>query len=115
MSRGTGKHLFVLSLLIATILLTVTIAGTAEASNPRNYVGAVYTMTNAASGNAVIMFHRTARGLLVPVGAFSTEGLGSGDGLGNQGALALSEGNRWLFVVNPEATTSRSSVWGRAA
>jgi 6-phosphogluconolactonase len=58
-------------------------------------------MTNSASGNAVIMFHRTAHGRLVPGGTFSTGGFGSGDGLGNQGALALSEGNRWLFVVNP--------------
>ena len=107
MSRVTGKHLFVLSLLIATILMTAPLAGTAAAGKHRrgdrkhhDFVGAVYTMTNNASGNEVIMFHRTARGHLVPGGTFSTGGLGSGDGLGNQGALALSEGNRWLFVVN---------------
>jgi 6-phosphogluconolactonase (cycloisomerase 2 family) len=101
MPRVARKHLFVLSLLIATILLTVPLTGTAAAGNPRDFAGAVYTMTNDASGNAVIMFRRTAHGLLVPGGTFFTEGLGSGDGLGNQGALALSTGNRWLFVVNP--------------
>ena len=101
MSGGTGKHLFILSLFIAAILLTGTIPGTAKARNPRDYVGAVYTMTNNALGNAVIVFHRTAHGFLVPGNVFSTGGMGSGNGLGNQGALALSAGNRWLFVVNP--------------
>jgi 6-phosphogluconolactonase (cycloisomerase 2 family) len=57
-------------------------------------------MTNDPSGNALIVFHRTAHGRLVPGGTYPTEGLGSGDGLGNQGALALGAGDRWLFVVN---------------
>lgn len=100
MPRGAKELLVVLSLLVATILTTVSLAGTAEAENPRDYVGAVYTMTNNASGNAVIMFHRTAHGFLVPGDTFSTGGLGSGNGLGNQGAIALSAGNRRLFVVN---------------
>jgi len=101
MPRVARKLHFVLSMLIVTILMTVPLAGTAAAVSPRDFVGAVYTMSNSASGNAVIMFHRTAHGHLVSGGTFSTEGLGSGDGLGNQGALALSAGNRWLFVVNP--------------
>lgn len=96
----TKEILIVLSVVIATILFAVPLAGTAAAGNPRDYVGAVYTMTDDDTGNEVIMFHRTAHGLLVPGGAFSTGGLGSGNGLGNQGALALSAGNRWLFVVN---------------
>jgi 6-phosphogluconolactonase len=101
MPRVSKKLLIILSLLVATILTTVSLEGTAKARNSRDYVGAVYTMTNSASGNAVIMFHRTAHGLLAPGSVFSTGGMGSGDGLGNQGALALSAGNRWLFVVNP--------------
>jgi len=101
MPTVSKKLLVVLSLLVATILITVSLEGTARARNSRDYVGTVYTMTNSTSGNAVIMFQRTAHGLLVPGGSFSTGGMGSGDGLGNQGALALSAGNRWLFVVNP--------------
>jgi len=101
MSGGAKKIVIVLSVVIATILLAVPMAGTADAGSPHDYVGALYTMTNGASGNEVIMFHRTAQGRLVPGDSFSTGGFGSGDGLGNQGALALSEGNRWLFVVNP--------------
>jgi hypothetical protein len=57
-------------------------------------------MTNAADGNEVLMFSRSAHGSLSYAGAFATGGLGSGDGLGNQGAVVLSKNNRWLFTVN---------------
>jgi 6-phosphogluconolactonase len=101
MSGGAKKIVVVLSVVIATILLAIPVVGTADSGSPHHYVGALYTMTNDASGNEVIMFYRTAHGLLVPGGTFSTGGMGSGGGLGNQGALVLSEGGRLLFVVNP--------------
>ncbi len=62
--------------------------------------GAVYTLTNSASGNAVQEFERAADGNLSAGGAFDTGGLGTGGGLGSQGAIALSDNNRWLFAVN---------------
>jgi len=62
--------------------------------------GAVYSNTNDALGNAVAVFARDARGALTFTGTVSTGGLGSGGGLGNQGSLALSDDNRFLFVVN---------------
>lgn len=67
--------------------------------------GAVYTMTNSAQGNEVLVFSRSADGSLTAAGAFATGGLGSGDGLGNQGGLILSPHNRWLFVVNAGSDT----------
>src|SRR5207244_5302396 len=45
------------------------------ASNP-----SVYTITNAASGNAVLAFHRAANGALTPAGTFPTGGTGTGGG-----------------------------------
>lgn len=63
--------------------------------------GAVYTMTNAVDGNAVLIFQRGADGRLTPAGSVPTQGLGTGGGLGNQSALTLSDDRRWLFVVNP--------------
>ena len=45
--------------------------------------GAVYVQTNAAAGNAVLMFPRAADGTLGGSVSFSTGGLGSGTGLGN--------------------------------
>lgn len=62
--------------------------------------GAVYALTNQASGNAVAMYARAADGSLAWLGSVSTGGLGAGSSLGSQGALALSDDGRWLFAVN---------------
>ncbi len=62
--------------------------------------GAVYTASNATAGNAVLAFDRRPDGRLVAAGSFATGGTGTGGGLGNQGALRLSEDHRWLYVVN---------------
>jgi 6-phosphogluconolactonase len=61
---------------------------------------AVFTMSNAAAGNAVVTFARATDGGLTAVGETSTGGLGSGGGLGSQGALALTGNGRFLLVVN---------------
>jgi 6-phosphogluconolactonase len=66
----------------------------------RGAEGAVYTMTNASSGNQVIAYERRADGSLRHPRAYSTGGLGSDDGLGSQGAVVLSDDGRWLLVVN---------------
>lgn len=71
--------------------------------------GAVYTMTNDGAGNSVVMFRRFGDGSLARAGEFRTGGLGSGGGLGNQGSLALSDSERWLFAVN--AGSSELSVF----
>src|SRR5712692_1566627 len=62
--------------------------------------GAVYTMTNAPSGNAVMVFSRAGDGSLTPAGAFPTGGAGTGGGLGSQGSLVLDRNDQWLFAVN---------------
>jgi 6-phosphogluconolactonase (cycloisomerase 2 family) len=66
-------------------------------------VGAVYTMTNATTGNEVVIFDRDEDGILTKAGSISTGGTGSGGGLdplGSQGSLVLSEHHRWLVAVN---------------
>jgi 6-phosphogluconolactonase (cycloisomerase 2 family) len=62
--------------------------------------GAVYTMTNAADLNEVLIFDRLHDGRLVPAGAVGTGGAGTGTGLGNQGGIALTRSENWLLVVN---------------
>lgn len=64
------------------------------------FPGAVYTMSNAPDRNAVLMFDRLADGRLVPAGAVSTGGSGTGTGLGNQGGLVLTGNEKWLLTVN---------------
>ncbi len=61
--------------------------------------GAVYSLTNSTGGNAVKVFHRAGDGALTPSGEFPTGGVGTGGGLGNQGALVIDD--RYLFAVNP--------------
>lgn len=60
----------------------------------------VYTMSNDPSGNAVLAFRQQGEAL-VSAGTFPTEGKGTGGGLGNQSALALSDDGETLLVVNP--------------
>jgi 6-phosphogluconolactonase len=82
-------------------LLAVLHAGSAAADDDDGGgQRAVYTLTNQAAGNAVAVFERSSDGSLTPAGEVPTGGLGSGGGLGNQGALALADGRRFLFAVN---------------
>ena len=62
--------------------------------------GAVYTMTNAAAGNSILIFNRAANGALANAGTVPTGGKGQGAGLGSQGALTINGDQRWLLAVN---------------
>lgn len=70
-----------------------------------SFAGAVYTMSNAPNGNSVLVFDRLADGRLVAAASVPTGGNGTGTGLGNQGAIALTLNERWLFAVNPGSDT----------
>ena len=65
-----------------------------------NTIGQVYTMSNATSGNLVLAYDRSADGSLAPAGSYSTHGLGTGGGLGNQGGIQLDESGKRLVVVD---------------
>jgi 6-phosphogluconolactonase (cycloisomerase 2 family) len=83
--------------------LSVTLLGTVIAlgSVSRYAVaGAVYTMSNSSTANAVLLFNRSSDGQLSPAGIFPTGGRGSGGGLGNQGGLAIDDEKGLLFAVN---------------
>jgi 6-phosphogluconolactonase (cycloisomerase 2 family) len=62
--------------------------------------GAVFTQTNANTGNAVVVFRRARDGTLTEAASVPTDGLGLGAGLGSQGAVTLSSDGQFLFVVN---------------
>ena len=97
-------QLRILTLIAASCLAVITSATTAAADDrdrrPLPIAGAVYTASNAASGNAVLIFDQLHDGRLVPAGRVSTGGNGTGAGLGNQGGVTLSRNERWLLVVN---------------
>lgn len=86
---------------VVVLVSMLSIAAAASAQGrPSPFPGAVYAMSNASTGNEVLVFDRLADGRLVPAGAVSTGGIGTGGGLGNQGALALTGDERWLLAVN---------------
>jgi 6-phosphogluconolactonase (cycloisomerase 2 family) len=57
-------------------------------------------MTNDASANQVVVYARAANGTLTETATVLTGGVGTGLGLGSQGALVLSSDGAWLFAVN---------------
>jgi 6-phosphogluconolactonase len=92
--------------IFAIAVLAALLGVCAPASFAQGNSGAVYTMTNQATGNSVIVFHRASDGTLTLAGSFPTGGTGIGTGslppdpLGSQGAVVLNLSNRLLFAVN---------------
>ncbi len=90
-----------LSLALFAALGTVALAVPVVGATVGGVDGAVFTLTNNIAGNEVVVFDRFADGSLGAQRSYSTRGTGTGGGLGNQGALALSDSGRWLLAVNP--------------
>ena len=111
MMRRFKKGLY---LAISGAVITFSLFGfSVNAKNERNngsgsgggIVGNVYTMTNSAGGNSVIIFNRMGNGALRQVGEVGTGGDGGNnevavDPLGSQNSMLLSEDGNFLFVVN---------------
>jgi 6-phosphogluconolactonase len=62
--------------------------------------GAVFTMTNGPTENAVVAYVIGPGGALIPAGHFATHGKGTGVSLADSGSLALTSDDHWLFVVD---------------
>ncbi|MHB8746935.1 MAG: lactonase family protein [Gammaproteobacteria bacterium] len=96
----------ILTGVLSAALLIVSVGRVAADSAQHRHedaVGAVYTMTNAADGNRVVIFDRYENGTLTKTGSVATGGTGSGGGfdpLASQNSLILSPDNRWLLAVN---------------
>jgi 6-phosphogluconolactonase len=67
--------------------------------------GKVFTSTNATVGNELLVYDTERNGALRLATRIATQGIGSGGGLGNQGAVTLSDDGRHLFVVNAGSNT----------
>ena len=86
--------------IIALALLSTSLLQANELGDADHSPGKVYTLDNAPGGNHVLTFLRAADGALTPSASFSTGGVGTGAGLGSQGALLLTEDGRWLLACN---------------
>ena len=108
MKTASSPALLVVSLLAlaAASGCTATTAESSESAESSEQdliggrAGAVYTLSNDAAANMLIVFRRAANGSLQQASTHATGGKGSGDGLGSQGAVVMSEDRHWLFAVN---------------
>lgn len=66
--------------------------------------GHVFTMTNATTGNELLVYAAREGGLALRE-RLTTQGAGTATGLGNQGAVTFSDDGRHLFVVNALSNT----------
>ena len=89
--------------------------GVALSAEPHRPAGAVYTMSNAVSGNQILVFDRLQDGSLTPAGAIGTGGAGTGGGLGNQSAVVLTDDGQWLLAVNAASNDVAIFEVGRRA
>ncbi|MGN6870981.1 MAG: lactonase family protein [Solirubrobacteraceae bacterium] len=89
-----------LVLVLASVAAIASWAAPGASAHPRG-AGLVFTSTNEAGANAVLVFRRAPDGELSAGGSFATGGAGTGSPLKSQGALAVDRdhGHR-LFVVN---------------
>jgi 6-phosphogluconolactonase (cycloisomerase 2 family) len=76
-------------------------AASAAAGDGSKVVGAAYTISNAAGGNALVIYDRSADGSLTPAGSVPAGGLGTGGGLASQGAVTLTDDGHTILAVNP--------------
>jgi 6-phosphogluconolactonase len=96
------RHFFgTLGLAFAAAVATHPLAASAGANDAEGFrSGMVFTSSNDAAGNELLVYARAPDGGLMPVTHASTGGLGAGAGLGSQGAVTLSRDGRFVFVVN---------------
>lgn len=97
--------------LIALALVAAVLATGITGASANGGGGAVYTLTNDPAGNQVAIFDRANDGTLTPAGFVDTGGLGTGSGLGSQGAIVLN-GNRLLAVNAGDDSISLFSLRG---
>ncbi len=96
------------TLAVAALVALPALAGSAQAS-PKS---AVYTLSNATTGNQVLEFSRAADGSLAQTGAYATTGLGTGAGLGSQNAVIVTADRRFLVAVNPGSNSISAFRFG---
>lgn len=66
----------------------------------KNKAGHVYTESNDAGTNNIIIYKQKSDGSLVLQGSVASGGNGTGALFGSQGAVVLDENHEWLYAVN---------------
>jgi 6-phosphogluconolactonase (cycloisomerase 2 family) len=83
-----------------SVLALAAIAALTAPVRAEGTAGAVYVASNGTTANSILVFDRSADGVLAFAGEVPTGGVGTGAGLGNQGGLVLDPSGRRLYAVN---------------
>ncbi len=98
--KCTSNRLISIPALIALCIALLGLSSSLRANETALPFGAVFTMDNNAAGNSVHVYHRAKNGRVSFAQAIATGGEGSGDALGNQGALQIDPSESNLYAVN---------------
>lgn len=102
--NSSRRHTF--KLLAATLAIGAAFApALSQAADSGLRSGKIFTSSNAADGNMLMVYEAAGGGALNLVTQVATGGAGTGAGLGSQGAVTLSGSGRYLFVVNAQSNT----------
>jgi len=95
-----GKRVPSIALLALAVVAPA--AASSSASAASRVVGHVYVNDNTAGTNTIAAFDRHADGTLTPSAGspFATDGAGTGQGNGSQGALQQTSDGRYLLAVD---------------
>ena len=93
---------------IASCLIILVVVPAAIAHGDQGFV---YAASNSPAGNSLLVFNRGKDGSLTPAGSFSTDGNGSGAGLGSGHSVIASSDGRTVLVVNAGSNTVSAFGW----
>jgi 6-phosphogluconolactonase len=109
MKRTTNYSFLVLIIfLMGFIISCEKIHDYIDHGHHRNAKGYVYSMSNTAEQNSILVFKQDAAGKLSYKTAVASGGPGKGMGLGSQGALILDKNHKWMYAVNAGNNTISS-------
>ncbi len=112
--KPTRRHTFKL-LALGLAIASLGLPAAAHDEDDDGYrAGRIFTSTNAPSGNEVWVFAAQKNAAPTLLAKAATQGLGTGGGLGNQGAVTLSRNGRFLFVVNAASNSISTFAVRRA-
>jgi 6-phosphogluconolactonase len=96
----TNRRTFLIGFIGAATVLPIVLSSSAIANDYAPARPTLYTTSNATAGNQLLAFEQMRDGSLKAVATVPTGGTGSGGGLGNQGAIAVTRDREMLLTVN---------------
>jgi 6-phosphogluconolactonase (cycloisomerase 2 family) len=102
---STRRQVFAMLTLAVAAIAAMTASTLALAERDTLRHGKIFTSTNSPAGNELLVYAQSESGPATFVTRAATNGVGSGGGLGSQGAVTLSRNGAYLFVVNAASNT----------